>query len=172
MTLQEALQSSLAPPEILAAQTLIALPFLDFGNQIQTGFLVAHRDLETEIRQIFAEILAARFPIWQMRPTHEFAWSDDDSMVANNTSAFNYRLKLGKPTLSHHATGRAIDINPVQNPYVKSELVLPPGAKYQPDQRGTLLGSGPVVAAFESRGWVWGGRWTHLSDWHHFQKKE
>ena len=170
MTLEQALQGSPAPPEILATQTLIDLPYLDFGGEIQTGFLVAHRDLESEIRAIFAEILAAHFPIFQLRPTREFDWDDDLSMAQNNSSAFNYRLKLGKPTLSHHATGRAIDINPVQNPYIKAELVLPPGARYQPEIRGTMLENGPVVAAFEKRGWEWGGRWQKIHDYHHFQK--
>jgi hypothetical protein len=170
MTLEQALQNSPAPPEILATQTLIDLEFLDFNGEIQTGFLVAHRELKTEIRQIFAEILAARFPIFQMRPVSEFAWSDDVSMIQNNCSAFNYRLKVGKPALSHHATGRAIDINPLQNPYVKADLILPPGARYETKKPGTIIENGAVVAAFESRGWVWGGRWTKLLDYHHFQK--
>ncbi len=172
MTIQQALHDSPAPPEILATQTLIDLEFLGFNGQIQTGFLVAHRDLEPEIRAIFAEILAARFPIFGMIPISEFGWSDDDSMAQNNCSAFNYRLKVGKPELSLHATGRAIDINPVQNPYIKGELILPPDAKYRLEEKGTLLENGPVVRAFESRGWIWGGRWTEIYDYHHFHKPE
>ncbi len=170
MTLAQALQHSPAPPEILATQGLIDIPFLDFQGQIRTGFLVAHRDLEPEIRQIFAEIFQSRFPICQMRPICEFGWSDDESMLQNNCSAFNFRRKVGKPALSHHAMGRAIDINPVQNPYLKAEICLPPGAKYQPETPGTILENGVVVRAFESRGWIWGGRWTKLLDYHHFQK--
>lgn len=170
MTLAQALQNSPAPPDILATQALIPLEFLDFSGQIQTGFLVAHHELEPEIRQIFAEILAARFPIFQMRPVSEFGWSDDESMICNNCSAFNYRLKVGKAALSHHATGRAIDINPVQNPYLKGEICLPPSAKYQPEKPGTIIKNSVVVRAFESRGWIWGGRWTKLLDYHHFQK--
>ncbi len=170
MTLEKALQNSPAPPKILAAQTLIDLEYLDFDGQIQIGYLVAHRELEPEIRQIFTEILVARFPIFQMRPVCEFNWSDDVSMMQNNCSAFNYRRKLGKTALSFHATGRAIDINPRQNPYIKAGLILPPGALYETEKPGTMTENSPVVAVFESRGWVWGGRWTKLLDYHHFQK--
>ena len=172
MTLEQALHLSPAPLEILASQTLIDLEFLDFSGEVRSGFLVAHRELETEIRAIFGEILQARFPIRQMIPVSQFAWSDDASMAWNNCSAFNFRLKVGKTTLSHHAMGRAIDINPVQNPYIKDDFVLPPGAFYDPENKGTLLENGPVVAAFESRGWVWGGRWKEIQDYHHFEKSE
>ena len=170
MTLEQALRNSTAPPEILSTQTLLNLEFLDFNNEIQAGFLVAHRNLETEIRAIFAEILAARFPIFRMIPLSELGWSDDVSMAQNNCSAFNYRRKVGKSALSHHATGRAIDINPLQNPYINGDLVLPPGALYQPEKWGTITENGAVVRAFESRGWTWGGRWQSIHDFHHFEK--
>ena len=169
MTLEQALRNSPAPPEILGMQTLIDLELLDFGGQIQNGFLVAHRDLEPGIRAIFAEILAAKFPIFQMIPISELGWSDDVSMAKNNSSAFNYRLKVGKISLSAHATGRAIDINPLQNPYFSGALTLPPGAKYDAKIPGTIIENGVVVRAFESRGWIWGGRWTQIRDFHHFE---
>ncbi len=170
MTLAQALQNSPAPPEILASQTLLDLEFQGFNGEVQIGHLVAHCDLEPEIRAIFAEILAARFPIFQMTPVVVFGWSDEVSMAQNNCSAFNYRLKLGKPTLSHHATGRAIDINPRQNPYRRGDLILPPDATYNANALGTILEDGPVVRAFESRGWIWGGRWSRINDFHHFEK--
>jgi hypothetical protein len=170
MTLAQALHDSPAPPDILTAQTLIDLEFWDFNGEIQIGQLVAHCDLEDEIRAIFAEILVAQFPVFQMVPVAQFGWSDDVSMRENNASAFNYRLKVGKTSLSAHATGRAIDINPLQNPYICDELVLPTDAVYDASAQGTILEDGPVVRAFESRGWVWGGRWTHPRDFHHFEK--
>ncbi|PQV64787.1 D-alanyl-D-alanine carboxypeptidase [Abditibacterium utsteinense] len=170
MTLAQALQNSSAPPDILATQTLIELEFWNFSGEIQSGFLVAHRELETEIRAIFADVLVAQFPIFQMLPVSEFRWSDGVSMAQNNTSAFNYRRKVGKTALSYHATGRAIDINPRQNPYICGDLVLPPGAFYNSETPGTLTENGAVVRAFESRGWVWGGRWQQIQDFHHFEK--
>ncbi|RYG75539.1 M15 family peptidase [bacterium] len=170
MTFEEALHGSIAPPEVVKTQVLLDLRYLDFAGIVRVGQLIVHRDLEIEIRAIFEEILNIGFPIFQMRPVVDFEWSDYSSMEANNCSAFNYRLKVGKTTLSAHATGRAIDINPRQNPYISGEILLPAGATYEEAAAGTLLADGPVVAAFESRGWTWGGRWESLKDFHHFEK--
>jgi hypothetical protein len=92
-------------------------------------------------------------------------------MEANNTSAFNFRFKTGSRTeLSKHAGGRAIDINPVQNPYIKGELVLPKSSEYDPEAEGTLCEDHPVVRTFLKLGWEWGGNWTSRKDYQHFEK--
>ena len=170
MTLAEALNGSAAPPEFLRNQTLLDVPFVDFDGETQLGQIVVARDLADEIIEIFAEIYG--FPIAQMTPIAAFGWSDDASMEANNCSGFNYRRKVGKSALSAHALGRAVDINPCQNPYICGELVLPCGAIYDSSQSCTLLADGIVVRAFEKRGWIWGGRWTKLLDYHHFEKPQ
>jgi len=170
MTLEEALAGKEIPTDIRREQVLLDLEYIGFDGAHHVGQMVVHHDLTAEVRAIFADILAAQFPIAQMRPVVAFDWSDDASMAANNASAFNYRLAVGKAKLSQHAYGRAVDINPVQNPYIKGDLILPPSGVYDPTVAGTLLPEGPVVAAFEQRGWTWGGRWTTLKDWHHFEK--
>ena len=169
MTLAEALTKSAAPPEILANQTLLDVPFVDFFGENQIGQIVVARDVADDVAAIFAEIYG--FPIAQMTPLVRFDWSDDASMEANNCSGFNYRVKVGKTELSAHALGRAVDINPRQNPYICGDLTLPPGAVYDTGIFGTLLNDGIVVRAFERRGWNWGGRWTSLLDYHHFEKE-
>lgn len=168
MTLDEALAGSLAPPEILANQTLIEVPFIDFGGQEQLGQIVVARDVAGDVAEIFAEIHG--FPIAQMTPLVAFGWSDDASMEANNCSGFNYRRKVGKTELSAHALGHAVDLNPLLNPYIRGDLTLPLGAVYDTARHGTLLGDAFVVRAFEKRAWEWGGRWTSLLDYHHFEK--
>ena len=170
MTLAQALENSAAPPEILASQTLLDIPFVDFSGAAQTGQIVVARDVADDVAEIFAEILG--FPIAQITPLVSFSWSDDASMEANNCSGFNYRVKVGKTELSAHALGRAVDINPRQNPYIRGELTLPSGAIYDETAVGTLLPDGIVVRAFENRGWQWGGRWTSFLDYHHFEKNE
>ena len=168
MTLAEALTASAAPPEILSNQALLDVPFADFAGVEQVGQIVVARELAGEVGAIFAEIYG--FPLEGMTPLVAFGWSDDASMEANNCSGFNYRRKVGKSQLSAHALGRAIDINPRFNPYVCGDLSLPPGATYDVARRGTLLAGEIVVRAFEKRGWQWGGRWTTLLDYHHFEK--
>ena len=105
-------------------------------------------------------------------PIVRYGWSDEASMAADNTSAFNYRLIAGTDRLSRHATGRALDINPRRNPAVYPDgRIAPAGAVYRPGSPGTFTGEHPVVLAFRERGWRWGGDFTHLQDYHHFEKR-
>lgn len=167
---KDLLNGSTAPAEILAEQAVVKIKHLSFDQQIYYGQIIVHHDLADETAEIFEEILAAQFPLQYVTSPAILHWSDDASMAANNSSGFNYRPIVGGGRLSYHATGRAIDINPLQNPYCKGDLILPPNAIYDPKKPGTLLENGPVVAAFERRGWEWGGRWESFKDWHHFQK--
>jgi len=175
MTLAEALAGQAIPPLIRPTLVLVDIEHWSFDDRPHQGQLVVHQDLAAEVGAIFDEILAVRFPIARMIPVAHYGWSDDASMADNNSSAFNYRLVTDNSKMSWHAYGRAIDINPRLNPYVQGEIILPPGASYDPTVPGTLAGDGlaaarKVVAAFEARGWEWGGRWTEKKDWHHFQK--
>ena len=170
-TLDAAIAGQEIPTEIREDLALLNIEHWGFDDQPHSGQLIIHRALAHEVTEIFQEIAAVRFPIAKMVPVTIYNWSDDASMADNNSSGFNYRHAVGKPQLSQHAYGRAIDMNPAQNPYVKGEQILPPGALYNPAARGVLLAEGPVIAAFERRGWTWGGRWSTLKDWHHFEKR-
>ncbi len=102
-----------------------------------------------------------------------YGGSDDRSMAADNTSAFNCRLRTGSTTvLSPHSYGRALDINPVENPYVRGSTVLPPAGRPYTDRSlrvpGVLHAGDPVVGAFAAVRWPWGGNWTSLKDYQHF----
>lgn len=172
---EHCLHGSLAPPSILATLQVLAVYFIGFDDILHCGQIVVARELEKEVLDIFSELCALRFPIEKVIPLARFNWSDDESMNANNSSGFNYRAIVGGENLSYHATGRAIDINPRQNPYIKPNsdspnLILPPNAVYNPHQKGTLTAHSEAVRVFESRGWEWGGRWTTRFDYHHFQK--
>jgi hypothetical protein len=97
--------------------------------------------------------------------------SDDASMAADNSSAFNFRVVAGTGTLSQHALGLAIDLNPVKNPWRKPDRIVPPAGAAFADRRdirpGMIVRPGPVVAAFDELGWEWGGDWRHAFDDHH-----
>ena len=134
------------------------------------------KDLVKDIKKIFKIALKERFPINSVIPISapQFRkngrWDDDLSMIANNTSTFNYRVKTGGGSLSNHAYGWAIDINTVQNPYLKGKLVLPPNGSYETGAAGTLTADNPIVKKFLALGWDWGGNWTNLKDYQHFEK--
>jgi len=121
---------------------------------------------------IFRDLYAAGFPIERMVPIDAYGGDDQASMRDNNTSGFNCRYVSGTTTLSQHGLGRAVDVNPLVNPYVKGSTVDPPeGAPYA-DRSGSYPGmirSGDaVVRAFAAQGWKWGGYWSSGKDYQHF----
>jgi poly-gamma-glutamate synthesis protein (capsule biosynthesis protein) len=154
---------------------LLEIPHVDFDGEHQTGELVVAASVAGAILDVFAAIAAARFPIASMRRIDSFGGDDDRSMAANNCSGFCFREISRGSGLSQHAYGLAVDINPVQNPYISaSGKILPPnGSAYldRGDLRpGMLVRPSPVIAAFEAIGWEWGGDWTRVSDYHHFAR--
>jgi hypothetical protein len=90
----------------------------------------------------------------------------------NNTSAFNCRSAVATTAWSQHAYGKAIDVNPFQNPYVKGKVVLPELAGFYTARDrglpGMIVAGGPVVRAFRTAGWGWGGNWHSEKDFMHF----
>ena len=152
---------------------LLTVTHVGFDGQVRNGEVVVHATVADDIVKVFRALFEARFPIEQVRLVDEFGGDDDRSMAANNTSAFNCRRATGSSRWSEHAFGKAIDINPVQNPYVtRSGAVLPPaGGPFvdrDPATPGLIVETGPVVRAFDGIGWGWGGRWSTGKDYQHF----
>ncbi|MDD5109388.1 MAG: M15 family metallopeptidase [Candidatus Omnitrophica bacterium] len=176
ITLSEALRKY-APPEFKEKQGLVEVLYYSFDGKIHQGQLVIDKRLIKDIREVFRIALANKFPITSVIPISSSRflkngkWNDDDqSMLANNTSAFNYRKVTGGKSLSRHAYGFAVDINPAQNPYIKGGIVLPPNAVYDIRKPGTLSRDSVVVKSFIRLGWTWGGNWKSLKDYQHFEK--
>ena len=164
------------PKELRERQKVVAVTYWGFDGKVHRGQLVVDKELEKDVGEVFEIALKEKFPFRSVVPVSHpkfrknDKWDDDLSMAANNTSAFNYREVTGGTSLSKHALGRAIDINPAQNPYIKGKITLPPDAKYDPDAPGTLTADHPVTKAFLARGWEWGGNWKSLKDYQHFEK--
>ena len=153
---------------------LIRMKHWTFAGQIGDGELVVARVVADELCRAFAALFAARFPIARMTPIYHFGGDDRASMDANNCSAFNFRTIAGTDRLSQHAGGFAVDVNPVQNPWVRGDTISPPaGAAYldrEAERPGLIARPGPVTDAFDAIGWTWGGDWQEVKDYHHFQK--
>lgn len=152
---------------------LVSVTHWTFDGGTLQGELVVHESHAVAITVAFADLFQAQFPIAQMRLVDEYDGDDDRSMAANNTSAFNCRSVSGTSRWSEHAYGNAVDINPVQNPYVTGRGdVHPPGGTSHTDRHrstpGLITADGPVVAAFKRIGWKWGGLWTSGRDYQHF----
>lgn len=149
----------------------VTVSYLDFDGVVRTGELVVHADVAEGLTRVFASLFEQRYPIRSMRLVDDFGADDTASMNADNTSAFNCRAITGGTEWSEHAYGRAIDVNPVENPYVLGRHVAPRAGRAfsaRPAEPGVIHADDAVVAAFAAEGWQWGGDWDAPIDYQHF----
>jgi hypothetical protein len=146
-----------------------------FDAAVARGEMVVARSVAADVVALFRRLHAIGFPIRRMSLVDDYAASDDHSMAADNTSAFNFRCIAGTDTLSHHAFGLAIDINPVENPMMTATWHVPAAAAPYRDRTllrpGMIVRPGPVTAIFDELGWEWGGDWVHVVDLHHIMRR-
>jgi len=151
------------------------IDYLGPDGQTHRGALVVHRDVVDDVIAIFADLRRMRYPIANMRTVEHYPGAQDElSMQDNNTSAFNCRPLPGNTGWSFHAYGRAVDVNPLVNPYLDRSGDLQPktaGAYLDRDRPvpGMLHAGDPAVRAFTDRGWRWGGGWRNPIDYQHFE---
>jgi len=153
----------------------LRLSHWDFAGRTRQGELVIAAEHAEAVVTVFRKLYAAKFPIERMKLVSDYGGDDERSMAANNTSAFNCRTVTGTDRWSQHSFGAAIDLNPVQNPYVTEAGVSPrAGTPYaqssgrQVAVRGLITADSGVVRAFREAGWQWGGDWTSPKDYQHF----
>jgi D-alanyl-D-alanine carboxypeptidase len=143
-----------------------------FDGTARLGTLIVRRSWAEDMRAVFRRLYRARFPIRRMRPVDVYGGDDHRSMAADNTSAFNCRFVAGTTRWSQHAYGRAVDIDPVENPYVAGDHVSPragrPFADRSLHRRGMIHERDVVWRAFHRIGWGWGGTWRTAQDYQHF----
>jgi D-alanyl-D-alanine carboxypeptidase-like protein len=152
---------------------LLTLDYVGFDGRVHAGEMVVHRDVARDVVTVFGKLFDAKFPIRRMRLVDDYGGDDDRSMAAGNTSGFNCRPVTGGASWSEHAYGRAIDVNPIQNPYVTGTgTVEPPaGASYVDRSlraEGMIHPGDAAVHAFAFVGWRWGGEWSNPTDYQHF----
>ena len=155
---------------------LLTMRYVGFDGRPHIGQMVVHRRHARDLVNVFRELYEARFPIRRMQLVDAYGGDDNRSMAADNSSAYNCRKVAGTSTFSNHAYGAAVDINPVENPYVTADGVLPAAGRRfvdvdrSPDAdapRGVIVADDVVVRAFARIGWKWGGVWNE-ADYQHF----
>jgi poly-gamma-glutamate synthesis protein (capsule biosynthesis protein) len=164
-------------PVPLADLRYLRLSYWGFDGRPHTGEMVVSARVAQDVVTAFRSLYQHRFPIKQMRLVDDFSGSDDASMAADNTSAFSCRRVAGSRRWSDHARGAAVDINPVENPYLVGRSVRPPAGRAFADldrgvrssvPSGAVRSDDVVVDAFEEIGWEWGGEWSGSPDYQHF----
>ncbi|MFA5352563.1 MAG: M15 family peptidase, partial [Candidatus Gracilibacteria bacterium] len=86
--------SSDCPAEILHALILKEVEYFSFDEKLHRGQLVINQSAEKDLEEIFELMRKIKFPIAQAIPISQYQNDDLQSMEANNTSAFNYRMIL------------------------------------------------------------------------------
>lgn len=171
MSFAEAIEGSAAPLEVIDALSLADVIYYSFDGLRHQGQILVEATLEDDVYEIFQLIEKIKFPIGKAIPIVAYNWEDGDSMADNNSSGFNFRVIEGTNKLSLHSFGRAIDVNPVQNPVIyPAGIIAPDGATYRPKNNGTFTAKHPVILEFIRRGWHWGGNFEQPKDYHHFEK--
>ena len=158
-------------PVALSDLRYLTVSYRGFDGADHQGELVVASSVAADVVDIFGELYGAGYPIASLRLVDDFGGSDDDSMAANNSSAFNCRPVTGGGGFSEHSYGTAIDLNPVQNPYLSGSLVLPEQGRPYVDRQpapGVIEPGDAVVTAFADHGWTWGGTWSGPIDYQHF----
>lgn len=150
----------------------------DFEAQVQEGELICNQEIAQDLVEIFRELYEHQYPIEKVWLIDEYNADDELSMADNNTSCFNYRTVPGKSKLSNHSYGRAIDINPLYNPYVRTRdgkvLVSPQNAGDYADRSVDfpykIDREDLCYRLFIEHGFAWGGAWNSSKDYQHFEK--
>lgn len=151
----------------------LKVTYFGFDKKSHVGELVVDKNVSSDLLEIFRELYENKYPIEKIKLIDEYNAVDEDSMADNNSSAFCYRTIAGTNKISNHGKGRAVDINPLQNPHVVGNTVNPTeGSIYANrnlNESGMVIEGDACYNAFIKRGWSWGGHWKN-PDYQHFEK--
>ena len=160
-------------PVALGDLRRVTITYVGFDGHAHRGALVVNRSVAAPVARAFGELYAARFAIRRMVPIEAYGGDDFRSIEADNTSAFNCRPATGSSHWSEHAYGRAIDLDPLENPYVSGGRTSHTASRPYLDRAavakrpGVISAGGVVTRAFARIGWGWGGSWSGTRDYQH-----
>ena len=153
----------------------LTLHYYDFDGQVRKGEMICNQEIAYDLLMIFSELFHRHYPFYSICLVDDFGGSDEASMMANNTSCFNYRNIKGTQLLSKHAYGMAVDVNPLQNPWIRGKNIYPPsGAEYADRTREfphKIDKDDDCYQLFKAKGFLWGGEWKRGKDYQHFYKQ-
>ena len=160
----EALVGRGVPESVKKDLVVLDVPYWDFSGGHRTGRIVCHAAVAPDLKGLFDTLFLSGYSLTSVQPVSEFGFSDSLSMLADNTSAFNWRKVKGTRRMSAHALGLAIDIAPLRNPFEHRRGTRPAGARHDLRVPGTLSDTSLAVRYLRARGWWWGGRWASGRD--------
>ena len=159
----------------------LSVLYYDFNGEVKQGELICNKGIAQDLLEIFYELYLNEYQIEKIKLIDEYNGDDTASMLDNNTSCFNYRVVDGTTSLSKHAIGCAIDINPFYNPYIVfnkdgsgKDYISPEGSEIYADRSQDfpykIDENDLCYKLFKEHGFTWGGDWNSCKDYQHFQK--
>ena len=151
----------------------------DFDGNLAEGELICHNFIAEDLLEIFYDLYVSEYQIEKVTLIENYNGDDTASMADNNTSCFNYRVVDGTKSLSKHALGLAVDINPLYNPYIRydkkgGQTVSPVEGEAYADRTVSfpykIDPDDLCYRLFAEHGFTWGGNWNSSKDYQHFQK--
>jgi hypothetical protein len=167
-------------PVPLSDLTLLRFNYVGFDGKIKRGPMVVNESVAEDVLWVFEQLFDARFPIKRVGLAREFKASrleEDPHTRRSVTASFNCRVVVTPAgpgtTFSQHSYGLAVDVNPLQNPYVREDgwvrnRFARPYVDRSGDELGMIHDRDVVVRSFAAIGWEWGGRWSSGKDYMHF----
>lgn len=167
-------------PVSLTNLRYVTLTHKNFKGKDVKGELIVHKSVAKDIVQIFKSLYAIGYPIRKMKLVSDYHGKDWHSIEADNTSAFNCRNVGGTNRWSKHSYGKAIDLNPIENPYVSRSGYISHKASLKYKKRvhknktakdkAMLVKKDKALQIFKKYAWKWGGNWKTIKDYQHFSK--
>lgn len=158
----------------------LRLKHINFNGKDVMGEIIVHKEVSAEVAEIFEALYNVGYPIKKIKLVSDYKGSDWQSIESDNTSAFNCRSATGSKKWSKHSYGKAIDINPIENPYISRKGYISHKAsetyrkrvheKSTHADKAVLLKNDKAVEIFKKYGWKWGGDWSGVKDYQHFSK--
>jgi hypothetical protein len=166
-------------PVPLSGLRVLTVTHWGFDRRLHIGQLVVNRSAAAPLRRVFQRLYALHFPIRHLRLADAYGPKRSRPADGDVSGSFECRQAVPSPCSggtgtghwSEHAYGEAVDLNPVENPYVGCGMTRDRHARPYLDRSRLRRGmvTPAVVAAFRSVGWGWGGSWSgSTKDYMHF----
>jgi hypothetical protein len=166
-------------PVSLSQLRVLTVSHWNFGGGVAEGQIVVNATSAAPLERVFRQLYAERFPIRHMLLSDEYGPVSGRPADGDVTASFECRQAVPSPctggtgtgSWSEHAYGEAVDLNPVENPYVGCGMTRDKTAlsfvARTPVRRGMVTPA--VLAVFHTIGWGWGGSWSgSTKDYMHF----
>ena len=169
-------------PVPISGLRLLRFNHVGFDGKVKRGRMVVNADVAEDVMWVFGQLFDVGFPMKRVdlaREFHEARWEEQPHSRRSVTASFNCRVVVTPDgpgsTFSQHAYGLAVDVNPLQNPYVRSDgwvrnRYARPYVDRSEDLPGMIRDGDVVVRSFVAIGWSWGGRWSGGKDYMHFSR--